>query len=216
VKRAALYLRVSTLDQHPETQAQDLRQLVQQRGFTIVEEFVDHGISGIRTRRPALDRLLADARRGRFEVIVVWAFDRLARSVRHLIEVLDELARLNIEFVSFRESIDTSGPLGRALIVIIGAIAELERNLIIERVRAGMRRAKLEGRQLGRKPLELDHQAILRDRARGLSLGELAKTYRASRTTIRRVLGAVPKGGQQAPPATPTKQAAVSGRLRCA
>jgi DNA invertase Pin-like site-specific DNA recombinase len=141
--------------------------------------------------------LLADARRGKFDVLLVWSFDRMARSVRHLIEVLDELSKLSIQFISFREAIDTTGSLGRALIVIIGAIGELERNLIIERVRAGMRRAKLEGRHLGRKPLDLDHQAILRDRAHGLSLGELAKTYRVSRTTIRRVLSPVPKGSAQ-------------------
>ena len=93
---------------------------------------------------------MADARRGKFDVVMVWAFDRLARSVRHLLEVLDELNHLNIEFISFRENIDTGGPLGRAVIVIIGAIAELERNLIVERVRAGMRRAKLEGQRIGR------------------------------------------------------------------
>ena len=120
--------------------------------------------------------------------MLVWASDRIARSVKHFLEVLDELNRLNIEFVSFREQIDTGGPLGRAIVVIIGAIAELERNLIIERVRAGMRRAKLEGRPIGRRPLELDHIAILRDRQRGQSLGQLAKSYRVSRTTIHRVL----------------------------
>jgi DNA invertase Pin-like site-specific DNA recombinase len=137
---------------------------------------------------------MADARRGKVDVLLIWSFDRLARSVRHLIEVLDELTKLGIEFISFREAIDTSAALGRALIVIIGAIGELERNLIIERVRAGMRRARLEGRHIGRKPLELDRESIVRDRERGLSLGELARTYRASRTTIRRVLGDVPKG----------------------
>jgi len=117
-----------------------------------------------------------------------WASDRIARSVKHFLEILDELNRLGIEFVSFREQIDTGGPLGRAIVVIIGAIAELERNLIIERVRAGMRRAFLEGRPIGRKPLDLDHIAILRDHQRGQSLGQLAKSYRVSRTTIHRVL----------------------------
>lgn len=144
MKRAALYLRVSTLDQHPESQLHDLRQLASQRGFEIVEEYSDR-ISGVKSRRRGLDQLMSDARRGKFDVVLVWAFDRIARSVRHFLEVLDELNRLNIEFLSFRENIDTGGPLGRAMIVIIGAIAELERNLIIERVRAGMRRARLEG-----------------------------------------------------------------------
>jgi len=194
VKRAALYARVSTGDQNCDTQLLDLRQLAEQRGLTIIEEFIDHGISGARAKRPGLDQLMADARRGKVDVLLIWSFDRLARSVRHLIEVLDELSKLGIEFISFREAIDTSAALGRALIVIIGAIGELERNLIIERVRAGMRRARLEGRHIGRRPLELDREAIVRDRGRGLSLGELARTYRASRTTIRRVLGDVPKG----------------------
>ena len=124
----------------------------------------------------------------RFDVVLVWASDRIARSVRHFLEVLDELNRLNIEFVSFREQIDTGGPLGRAIVVIIGAIAELERNLIIERVRAGMRRARLEGRHIGRRPLELDRAAILRDRQRGHSLGQIAKAHGISRATVHRVV----------------------------
>jgi DNA invertase Pin-like site-specific DNA recombinase len=140
MKRAALYARV-TLDQHPETQLLDLRQLAEQRGFEIVEEYVDHGISGVRPRRPALDKLIADATRHRFDVVIVAAFDGMARSVRHLLETFDELNRLGIEFISVRENVDSGGPLGRAIIVIIAAIAELERSLIVERVRAGMRRA---------------------------------------------------------------------------
>jgi len=187
VKRAALYMRVSTVDQHPETQLLDLRQLAGQRGYEIVAEYTDR-ISGAKARRPGLDQLMKEAPRGRFDVVLVWASDRIARSVKHFLETLDELNRLNIEFVSFREQIDTGGPLGRAIVVIIGAIAELERNLIIERVRAGMRRARLEGRPIGRRPLELDHAAILRDRQRGHSLGQLARTYRISRTTVHRVL----------------------------
>jgi DNA invertase Pin-like site-specific DNA recombinase len=187
MKRVALYMRVSTVDQHPETQLHDLRGLAAQRGFEIVQEYTDT-ISGAKAKRPGLDQLLSDARRGKFDVVVVWAFDRLARSVRHLLEVLDELNHLEIEFVSFRENIDTGGPLGRALIVIIGAIAELERNLIIERVRAGMRRAKLEGRRIGRPPLEVDRTALLRDRARGHSLRQLAKGYGISRASVIRVL----------------------------
>ena len=187
MKRAALYMRVSTVDQHPETQLHDLRQMAGQRGYEIVAEITDR-ISGVKARRPGLDQLRKEARRGRFDVLLVWASDRIARSVRHFLETIDELNRLGIEFVSFREQIDTGGPLGRAIVVIIGAIAELERNLIIERVRAGMRRARLEVRPIGRRPLDLDHIAILRDRQRDQSLGQLAKSYRVSRTTIHRVL----------------------------
>jgi len=187
MKRAALYLRVSTLDQHPESQLHDLRGLAAQRGFEIVEEYTDK-ISGVKARRPGLDQLMSDARRGKFEVVLVWAFDRLARSVKHLLEVLDELNHLQIEFISFRENIDTGGPLGRAIVVIIGAIAELERNLIIERVRAGMRRARLEGQRIGRPRLEIDRQALRRDRAQGHSLSELAKLHRISKTSVIRCL----------------------------
>ncbi len=187
MKRAALYMRVSTSISTPRPSSMTSARWPQQRGYQIVAEYTDT-ISGAKARRPGLDALMRDARRGRFDVVLVWASDRIARSVKHFLDVLDELNRLNIEFVSFREQIDTGGPLGRAIVVIIGAIAELERNLIIERVRAGMRRARLEGRPIGRRPLELDHIAILRDRQRGQSLGQLAKSYRVSRTTIHRVL----------------------------
>jgi len=187
MKRAALYMRVSTVDQHPETQLHDLRGLAAQRGFEIVNEYTDK-ISGAKAKRPGLDQLLADARRGKFDVVMVWAFDRMARSVRHFLEVLDELTHLQIEFVSFRENIDTGGPLGRALVVIIGAIAELERNLIIERVRAGMRRAKLEGRHIGRRPLDIDRDAVVRDRQRGMSLTEVAAAHRISRGMVSKIL----------------------------
>lgn len=208
MKRAALYLRVSTLDQNPETQGLDLRRLTEQRGFAIVEEFVDHGISGTRARRPGLDQLMAEARRGRFDVVVVWACDRLARSTRHFLEVLDELNRLNIEFVSFRENLDTGGALGRAVVIIVSAVAELERSLIIERVRAGMRRAKLEGRHIGRRPLLVDREAILHARAKGQSLGQIAKAHAISRALVCKVLKqAVHEGSLQ-----PTSQAAETVR----
>lgn len=189
MKRAALYLRVSTLDQHPETQLHDLRAMAAQRGFEIVEEYTDR-MSGARARRPGLDQMMSDARHGRFDVVLVWAFDRLARSVRHFLEVLDELSHLQVEFISFREQVDTGGPLGRAMIIIVGAIAELERSLIVERVRAGMRRAKLDGQRIGRPRLNVDRDALLRDRARGQSLTQLAKAYNISRASVVRVLHA--------------------------
>jgi DNA invertase Pin-like site-specific DNA recombinase len=201
MKRTALYLRVSTMDQNHETQRLDLRALAAQRGYEIVEEYSDM-VSGAKAKRPGLDRLMADARRGKFDIVMVWAFDRMARSVKHFLEVLDELTHLNVEFVSFRENVDTGGPLGRAMITIIGAIAELERSLIIERVRAGMRRAKLEGRRLGRAPLDIDRDAIIRDRQRGLSLGELAKTHRISRTSVGRVLKQAEAPCPKKPPAS--------------
>ena len=187
MKRAALYLRVSTVDQNPETQLHDLRQMASQRGYEIVQEYTDR-ISGTKAKRPGLDELMRDARRGRIDVVLVWASDRIARSVKHFLDILDELNRLNVEYVSFRENIDTGGPLGRAITIIIGAVAELERNLIVERVKAGMRRARLEGRHIGRTPLTLDRDAIYKDRLRGLSLRQIAKTNQISTATVQRVL----------------------------
>ena len=202
--RAAVYLRVSTVDQNPESQLHDVLALAQQRGWEVVERYTDHGVSGTKSRRPGLDNMMADARRGKFDVVVVWACDRVARSVRHFLEVLDELQHCNVQFISFRENIDTAGPLGRAITVIIGAIAELERSLIVERVRMGMRRARLEGRHIGRLPVHVDIEALRRDRSRGMSLREIAKTHRLGKTTVARLLkqqgDGVPQG---ASPLTP-------------
>jgi DNA invertase Pin-like site-specific DNA recombinase len=186
-KRAAIYTRVSCGDQHPETQLYDLRELAKQRRYEIVHEYTDT-ISGAKSKRPGLDQLLADAGRHRFDVVLVAAFDRVARNVRHFLEVLDELNHLNIEFVSLRENIDTGGPLGRAMVVIVGAIAELERSLIVERVKAGMRRARLEGRMIGRAPLDVDRATIVSDRISGMSLTQVAKRHRVSRATVVRLV----------------------------
>jgi DNA invertase Pin-like site-specific DNA recombinase len=184
VKRAALYLRVSTVDQHPETQGIELRQFAQQRGYEIFREYVDHGVSGTKVRRPALDQLLKDAHRQNFDVVLVWSCDRLARSTKHFLQLLDELDELGIQFHSQREAIDTDGPLGRAIVIIISAIAELEKSLIVERVRAGMHRAKLEGRRIGRTPLDVDHAALVRDRHSGMSLTVVAKKHGLSRASV--------------------------------
>jgi DNA invertase Pin-like site-specific DNA recombinase len=186
-KRVALYCRVSTGDQHLETQLYDLREMTKQRGYEVAHEYTDV-ISGARAKRPGLDELLADARRHRFDIVLVAAFDRVARSVRHFLEVLDELSHLNIEFVSLRENIDTRGPLGRAIVVIVGAIAELEKSLIVERVRAGMRRAKLEGRRIGRAPLDIDRAQVVVDRRAGMSLSQVAQKHRISRASVCRLV----------------------------
>lgn len=203
-KRVAIYARVSTLDQHPETQLIELRHVVAQRGWELVDTYVDHGISGARARRPQLDRLLDDARRGKLELVLCWAFDRIARSTTHLLEVVDELQRAGVEFVSLREGVDTCGPMGRAVTAIMGAIAELERGLLIERVRAGMHRARLEGRRLGRPPLEnVDRAGILAARERGYSLNKIARLHGISKTSVLRILkiaGAGPKTPVSPPP----------------
>jgi DNA invertase Pin-like site-specific DNA recombinase len=187
VKRVAIYVRVSTGDQHLETQLLDLREMAKQRGLEIVREYTDV-ISGAKAKRPGLDSLMSDARRRRFDVLLVAAFDRIARNVRHFLEVLDELNHLGIEFISLRESIDTSGPLGRAMVVIVGAIAELEKSLIVERVRAGMRRAKLEGRRIGRAPLNVSREEVVRDRRSGMSLTKVAERHHISRASVCRFM----------------------------
>lgn len=197
MKKAAIYARVSTPDQHLETQLLDLRQMAKQRGYEVKHEYTDQ-ISGTKSKRPGLDQLLADSRRHHFDVVFVAAFDRVARNVRHFLEVLDELNHLGIEFVSLRENIDTGGPLGRAMVVIVGAIAQVERQAIVERVKAGMRRARLEGRQIGRAPLNADRDAIFRDRQNGLSLNQIAKAHKISKASVCRLLkgakGDVSKG----------------------
>jgi DNA invertase Pin-like site-specific DNA recombinase len=184
MRKAAIYARVSTLDQRPESQIYDLRKLAAQRGFDVGQEYCDQGISGSKARRPALDALMADARCGKFSVLLVAAFDRVARSTKNFLEIVDELHELGIEFISAREAIDTSGPMGRMFITLVGSIAELERSLITERIKAGMRRARLEGQRFGRAPLDIDRDALVRDRLAGMSLTAVARKYRLSRASV--------------------------------
>ena len=184
MKRAAIYARVSTPEQHGETQLYDLRQLAAQRGFEVVAEFTDNGVSGTKARRHGLDSLMADARKRKFSVVLVAAFDRVARSTKHFLQVMDEFDDLGIEFVSRRENVDTSGPMGRLFLTLIGSIAELESELIRERIRAGMRRRKLEGYRLGRQPLDVDREAIVAARLSGMSLTQTAKKYSVSRASV--------------------------------
>jgi DNA invertase Pin-like site-specific DNA recombinase len=184
MKKAAVYARVSTPDQHVETQLYDLRKLAAQRGFEIVREYCDRGISGSKTKRPGLEALMNDARRGEFSILLTAAFDRVARSTRDFLQIVDELNNLGIEFISAREAIDTSGPMGRMFLTLVGSIAELERSLIVERIKAGMRRAKMEGQRLGRAPLNIDHDALVRDRLDGKSLTTVAKKYGVSRASV--------------------------------
>jgi DNA invertase Pin-like site-specific DNA recombinase len=164
MKRAAIYARASTPEQHVETQLYDLRQLAAQRGFEVVAEYTDQGISGTKARRPGLDALMGDARKSKFSIVLVAAFDRVARSTKHFLQVMDEFDDLGIEFVSRRENVDTSGVMGRLFLTLVASIAELEGILIRERIRAGMRRRKLEGYRLGRQPLDVDREAIVADR----------------------------------------------------
>ena len=159
MNRVAIYARTSTVDQTCENQLRDLREYCRARGWEHVTEYVDHGCSGSREKRPALDKMLAEIKAGKVRVCVLAAFDRAGRSVRHLVEMLELFRHLDVEFISLREQIDTGSPLGQAVFTIIAAIAQLERSLIVERVRAGLRRARAEGKRLGRPRLQVsEHQ----------------------------------------------------------
>src|SRR5439155_20884413 len=149
--RAAIYARVSTVDQEPENQLQELRRYISARGWTAVE-YVDRGVSGAKDRRPALDQLVADARRRKVDVVVCWRLDRLGRSLKHLITLLEELQTLGVAFISLAEGIDATTPAGKLQMHILGAIAEFEKGRIVERVRAGLTRARAQGKRLGRQP----------------------------------------------------------------
>jgi DNA invertase Pin-like site-specific DNA recombinase len=190
--RAALYARVSTSNngQDPEVQLRELREFCLRRGWRVVGEFVDVGISGTKEKRPELDRLLADAHRRRFDAIVVWKFDRFARSVSHLLHALETFNALGIEFVSLTEGVDTSTPMGKMVFTVLGAVAELERSLIVERVKAGLRNAQAKGKRLGRPRRILDASSIAALRASGLGWRAIAKQLGVGVGTLyRTVLG---------------------------
>jgi DNA invertase Pin-like site-specific DNA recombinase len=215
MKRAALYVRVSTPDQHVESQLYDLRELASQRGFEVVHEYEDRGVCGKKARRPGLDALMADARRKKFSVVLVAAFDRIARSTRNFLQVVDELDSLGIEFVSRREGVATGDAMGRLFVTIISAIAELERSLVVERVKSGMRRAKLEGRQIGRSRLDVNRQQVIQDRRSGMSLTKVAKKHGISRASVCRLMKEATSNPDAPVPAlagnTPEQASAASG-----
>jgi DNA invertase Pin-like site-specific DNA recombinase len=166
----AIYARVSTLNgQDPEMQLREIREYCKRRNWTVSAEYVDAGISGAKEKRPELDKLLADAHLRRFDAVVVWRFDRFARSVSHLLRALETFRSLGIEFVSLSEQVDTSTPAGKLVFTVLGAVAELERSLITERVRAGLRNARAKGRRLGRPPCVVDRAEITRLRSQGAS-----------------------------------------------
>src|SRR3984885_12321462 len=174
--RAAIYARVSTNNgQDPHMQTRELKEYCQRRGWEVEGEYVDVGISGATEKRQELDRLLSDAHRRKFDSIVVWKFDRFARSVSHLLRALETFQALGIEFVSLTEGVDTSTPAGKMVFTVLGAVAELERSLICERVRAGLRNARAKGKRLGRPKRGLDVKEITALRAQGLGLRAIAK-----------------------------------------
>lgn len=187
--KVAIYTRVSTQEQSVGMQISDLRRYCEQRGVEIYKEYSDQGVSGIKDKRPALDELMGDARKRKFDVILCWRFDRFARSTKHLITALEEFRHLGIDFISYQENIDTSSPLGKAIFTIVSAIAELERNIIVERIRGGIRRAKEKGKTLGRpKRLNLDVKELISLRKRGLSLRKIARRVNACPATVYKIL----------------------------
>jgi DNA invertase Pin-like site-specific DNA recombinase len=186
--KCAIYARVALPTQHISTQLLPLRELAAKRGFEVVGEYEDRGFSGTKARRPGLDALMADARRRRFGVVLIAAFDRVARSTRHFLQVLDELDSLGVEFISASEAVDTTQPMGRLFLTLIRSISELEGALIRERVRQGMARRRLEGFRLGRTPLDVDRDAIVCDRLSGMSLPKTAKKHRVSRASVVRLV----------------------------
>jgi len=187
--RVAVYARVSTLGkgQDTEVQLRELREYVSRRGWQLAGEYVDVGISGAKERRPQLDRLVADAHRCRFDAVAVWRFDRFARSVSHLLHALETFKALGIEFVSLSEQVDTSTPTGKMVFTVLGAVAELERSLIVERVKAGLRNARAKGKRLGRPPKDLDTGIVFALRREGLGWRAIAKQLGVGVGTLYRV-----------------------------
>jgi DNA invertase Pin-like site-specific DNA recombinase len=188
--RIAIYARVSTANngQDPTTQTRELQEYAERRGWKVAGEYVDIGISGTKEKRPELDRLMTDAHRRRFDAVVVWKFDRFARSVSHLLRALETFRAQGIEFVSFSEQLDTSTPAGKMVFTVLGAVAELERGLIVERVKAGLRNAKAKGKQLGRPKKILDTKRITTLRAQGVGWKRIAAEMGVGVGTIYRVV----------------------------
>jgi DNA invertase Pin-like site-specific DNA recombinase len=164
IPRVGLYARVSTSNHHqdPEAQLRDMRMDCSQRSWRVTDEYVDLGFSGTKSKRPALDRLMADARAHKFDVVMVWKFDRFARSATHLLATLEELQQLGISFVSMTDKFDASTPTGKLIFTVLAAVAEMERNLTVERVRSGLRLAVAKGKKLGRRRCQLDHETVRR------------------------------------------------------
>ena len=186
--RAALYARVSTLDQEPENQLAELRRYVRARSWDAAVEYVDHGVSGAKDRRPALDRLIRDARRRRIDVLICWRLDRLGRNLKHLVILLDELQAVGVAFVSLGEGIDCTTPAGKLQLHILAALAEFERARIAERVKAGLAQARRRGKRLGRPARRISKADL--QRTADLSVRAAAREIGVSPTVLYRARSA--------------------------
>lgn len=197
VKRAALYLRVSTGEQTTQNQRLELEAIAKQRGWEIVATYEDNGVSGAKGRheRPQLDAALKDAVRGKFDVLAVWAIDRLGRSLQDLVATLSDLRGAGVDLFVLKQALDTSTASGRMLYQVLGSFAEFERSMIQERVRAGLERAKAQGTRLGRPRVsKKTERAIIKARAEGWGVNRIAKELRCGSGTVRRVLSASAAG----------------------
>jgi len=183
--KVGLYCRVSTKDQSCDMQLRDLRNYCLARGFIIFREYIDQGVSGSKNSRPELDKLMADARKRKIDGVICWRFDRFARSCKHLLLALEEFRELGIGFVSYMENIDTTSALGRAIFTIVAAVAELEKNLIVERVQAGINHARARGKRLGRPPQRIQVERIAELQASGMSLRQIAVEVGCGYGTVR-------------------------------
>jgi DNA invertase Pin-like site-specific DNA recombinase len=194
--RVAFYSRVSTLHgQDPELQLRELREYATHRGWSLVREYVDRGVSGAKESRPGLNELMADAHRRAFDVVLVWKLDRFGRSLRHLVNALAELEARGVAFVSLRDNLDLTTPAGRLMFQIIGAMAEFERSLIRERVRAGLRNARAKGKRLGRPKADVDVARVKELRNSGRSWRAIAKQMGLGLGTVVRALAVRSKNG---------------------
>jgi DNA invertase Pin-like site-specific DNA recombinase len=182
--RVALYLRVSTTDQDPESQGREVRAFVAAHGWETVETYQDVGISGARARRPGLDRLVKDAWHGRFQAVVVWDLSRMARSTLNALQLLQEFEQMKVRLVAVKQTFGTDTPLGRAFFTLAAMFAELERSILIERVRAGMARAKAEGKRIGRPVRRVDLEELRRLRGQGLSIRQVARALGVPSSTV--------------------------------
>jgi DNA invertase Pin-like site-specific DNA recombinase len=189
--RVALYLRVSTTDQEPESQGREVRAFVTARGWETVETYQDVGISGARARRPGLDQLVKDAWRGRFEAVVVWDLSRMARSTLHALQLLQEFEQMKVRLIAVKQTFDTDTPLGRAFFTLAAMFAELERSILIERVRAGMARARAEGKKIGRPTRRVDLSELAKLRGQGLSIRQVARTMGIPTSTVAKRLASL-------------------------
>jgi DNA invertase Pin-like site-specific DNA recombinase len=202
--RAAIYARVSTSNngQNPDMQLGELREHCQRRGWEIVGEYVDAGVSGAKERRPQLDRLLADCRRRRVDVVLVYRYDRFARSLRQLVNALEEFRSLGIEFISLHEGVDTSTPNGRLVFGIFASIAEFERELIRDRVKSGIAAARSRGKRLGRPRVGVDAARIAALRTSGLSWPQIARELGVSVGTVYQAARSLSKIPSETAPAS--------------